>query len=199
MKIITILKTTVLLSLLNTAVFADDITDQITAGLEAYQEKDYKTALEELKFVTAQIQQLNQEEMLKLMPEALDGWTEKESNNRDNQLAMSMLGGGTSMKKEFRRDKERVTVEVMANSPVLQMMTMMLKNPALIASQKNTKPYRFKKAKGMIKTGKNNTEINLVLAGQILVKLTGKKLQDEGVLKQYLEQLDFDKLKDALL
>ena len=199
MKINTLLKTAVLLSLLNTAAFADDISEQITAGLEAYQEKDYKTALEELKFVTAQIQQLNQEEMLKLMPEALDGWTEKESNNRDNQMAMSMLGGGTSMKKEFRRDKENVTVEVLANSPLLQMMTMMLKNPALIASQKNTKPYRYKKAKGMIKTGKNKAEINLVLAGQILVKITGKRLKDDAVMKQYLEQLDFSKLKDALL
>lgn len=199
MKINTLLKTAVLLAMLNTATFADDISDQITLGLEAYKEKDYKTALEELKFVTAQIQQLNQDELQKLMPKALEGWTEKESNNRDNQMAMSMLGGGTSLKKEFRREKESVTVEVMANSPVLQMMTMMLKNPAMIASQKNTKPYRYNKAKGMIKTAKNKTEINLVLAGQILVKLTGKRLKDDADLKRYLEQLDFSQLKDALL
>jgi len=63
MKINIILKAIFLCSLLNTAVFADEISDQITAGLEAYNEKDYKTALEELKFVTAQIQQLNQEEI----------------------------------------------------------------------------------------------------------------------------------------
>ena len=199
MKINTLLKVTILYSLLSTAVFADDISDQITAGLEAYQEQDYKTALEELKFVTAQIQQLNQEEMQKLMPKALDGWTEKESSNRDNQVAMSMMGGGTSMKTEFQRDRERVIVEVLANSPMMQMMTMMLKNPAMLASQKNTKPFRYKKAKGMIKTEKNKSEINLVLAGQILIKVTGRKLEDDAVLKQYLEQLDFSKLKDALL
>jgi len=199
MKINTLLKATILLSLLNTAVYADDISDQITAGLEAYKEQDYKMALEELKFVTAQIQQLNQEELQKLMPQALEGWTEKEGNNRDNQVAMSMMGGGTSMKKEFQRDREKVTVEVLANSPMMQMMTMMLKNPAMMAGQKNTKPYRYKRAKGMIKTEKNKTEINLVLAGQILVKVTGRKLEDDAVLKQYLEQLDFSKLKDALL
>jgi len=199
MKINTLLKATILLSLLNTAVYADDISDQITAGLEAYKEQDYKMALEELKFVTAQIQQLNQEELQKLMPQALEGWTEKEGNNRDNQVAMSMMGGGTSMKKEFQRDREKVTVEVLANSPMMQMMTMILKNPAMMAGQKNTKPYRYKRAKGMIKTDKNQTEISLVLAGQILVKITGRKLEDDAVLKEYLEQLDFSKLKDALL
>lgn len=107
-----------------------------------------------------------------------------------------MMGGGTTIKKEFEHDSERVTVSIMANSP---MMTMMLKNPAMMAGQKNTKPFRYKRAKGMIKTDKNKTEISLVLAGQILVQITGKRVEDEAVLKQYLEQLDFAKLKDALL
>ncbi len=199
MKIKKVLTAAILCSLVSTAAYADEISDQITAGLEAYKEQDYKTALEELKFVTAQIQQLNQDEMQKLLPQPLEGWTEKEGNNRDNQVAMSMMGGGTTMKKEFQRGKERVTVSVLANSPMMQMMTMMMKNPAMMAGQKNTKPYRYKKAKGMIKKDKKKTEISLVLAGQILVQVTGKKLEDEAVLKQYLEQLDFAKLKDALL
>ena len=192
------LATSTLLSLLiSTTAFADDISDQITAGLEAYNEKDYKTALEELKFVTAQIQQLNQEELQKLLPQALEGWTEKEVKNQ--AAAMGLLGGGTSMQKEFQRERERVTVSVFSNSPMMQMVTMALKNPAMMASQKDTKPYRYKKAKGMIKKDKYKTEISLVLAGQILLQVSGKKLEDEAVLKEYLEQLDFAKLKDSLL
>ncbi|MGK0273213.1 MAG: hypothetical protein ACI88H_003892 [Cocleimonas sp.] len=69
MNINTLIKTAILVSLLNTAAYADEISDQITAGLEAYKEQDYKIALEELKFVTAQIEQLNQAEMLKLLPD----------------------------------------------------------------------------------------------------------------------------------
>ena len=186
-------------SMLITPTFADEITDQITAGLDAYKEQDYKMAVEELKFVTAQLQQLHQAEMQKLMPKALEGWTEKEGNNGDNQVAMSMMGGGTSMKSEFMRNRERVIIEVMANSPMMQMMTMMLKNPAMMAGQKDTKPYRYKKAKGMIKTQKTKTEITLILAGQILITVKGRQLEDDAVLKEYLEQLDFAKLKDALL
>jgi len=201
MKFTKLIKVSLLVSmipLLSTPVFADEISDQITLGLEAYQEQDYKTAVEELKFVTAQLQQLQQAETQKLMPKALEGWTEKESKG-NNQVAMSMMGGGTTMKSEFKRSKERVIIEVMANSPIMQMMSMMLKNPAMMAGQKNTKPYRYKKAKGMIKTEKSKTEITLMLSGQILIKATGRNLEDDAVLKEYLEQLDFSKLKEALL
>ncbi len=207
MKFTKLLKVSVLISMvpmistLSTPVFADEISDQITLGLEAYKEQDYKTAVEELKFATAQLQQLQQAEIQKLMPKALDGWTEKEQKG-NNQAAMSMLGGmggGTTMKSEFQRSRERVIIEVMANSPMMGMMTMMLKNPAMMAGQQNTKPYRYKKAKGMIKTENNKTEITLMLAGQILIKATGRQLEDDAVLKEYLEQLDFNKLKEALL
>ncbi|WP_299878910.1 hypothetical protein [uncultured Cocleimonas sp.] len=207
MKFTQLMKNSVLVSMLTIApilsapVFADEVSDQITVALEAYNEKDYKAAVEELKFVTAQVQQLYQAEIQQLMPKALDGWKEKEQKGNNN-AAMSMLGGmggGTGMKSEFQRSRETVTVEVMANSPMMGMMTMMLKNPAMMAGQQNTKPFRYKKAKGMIKTEKNRSEITLVLAGQILITVKGRQLEDDAVLKEYLEQLDFAKLKDALL
>lgn len=185
-------------AVISTPTMADDISEQITAGLEAYNDKDYKIALEELQFATAQIQQLNQKEMLKLLPKALDGWTEEEAEG-DNQLAMSMMGGGTTIQKEFSRDNESVKVMVMANSPMLPMMTMMMKNPALMASQKGVKPYRYKRAKGMIKKENRKTEINLLVAGQILVQISGSDLKDDTVLEEYLKQMDLKKLKNALL
>ena len=148
MKFIKLVKVSILIlvvsmvAMMSAPIFADEITDQITMGLEAYKEQDYKTAVEELKFVTAQLQQLQQAEIEKLMPKALEGWTEKESKG-NNQAAMSMMGGGMTMKREFKRSRERVIIEVMANSPMMQMMSMMLKNPAMMAGQKNTKPYRY--------------------------------------------------------
>lgn len=186
--------------LMNTPLIADEITDQIKAGLEAYEEKDYKTASEELKFVTALLEKLNQKENQKLMPEPLEGWTLKESDNSGSQIAMSMFGGGgSSMKSEYRRDKEKVEIEISANSPLMSVMTMMIKNPMMMAGQKNTKPFRYKKAKGMIKTEKNKTEITLILVGQIMIKLTGRYLKDDEVLKEYLKKIDMNKLKEALL
>lgn len=191
--------TLISLALISPVTFADEITKQIQTALTAYEDKDYKTAVEELKFATVQLEKLKNKQNQTLLPKPLEGWTTVESNNSDNQMAMSMMGGGTTIKGKYQREKETVEIEVLANSPLLPMMTMMLSNPAMMASDKNIKPYRYKKAKGMIKKSGKKTEMTLLLAGQIMLKLTGYKLKDDEVLKQYLEVIDLSKLKEALL
>ena len=96
MKFIKLVKVSILIlvvsmvAMMSAPIFADEISDQITMGLEAYKEQDYKTAVEELKFVTAQLQQLQQAEIEKLMPKALEGWTEKEQKG-NNAAAIKKL------------------------------------------------------------------------------------------------------------
>ena len=199
MKKIIIATLTALPLLLASPVWADDISDQIQAGLKAYEDKDYKGAVDELKFVTAQLEKLKSSENQKLLPKPLEGWTVKVIDTGETQMAMSMLGGGANMKAKYLRDKENVEIEIFANSPMISMMTMMLNNPMMMAGQKNTKPYRYKKVKGVKKTERNTTEVTLLLAGQILIKVTGKRLKDEAVLEQYLDEIDMKKLKEALL
>jgi hypothetical protein len=189
----------VLPTLISTPVWADKITDQINDGLKAYEEKDYKAAIDELKFVTAQLQKLEAAENQKLLPPALEGWTLKKIDNSSNQMVMSMMGGGASMKASYRKKQERVDIEIVANSPILAMMRMMMNNPAMMAGKADTEPYRYKRIKGMKKTGKTETEITLSIAGQIMLKITGKKLKDAAVLEQYLDAMDMKKLKAALL
>ena len=178
---------------------ADEITDQIKTALTAYEDKDYRTAVDELKFVTAQLEKLKSEQNQKLLPEPLKGWKIEESNNADNQMAMAMMGGGTSMRGTYLRDKEVVEIEILANSPLMAMMTMMINNPAMMAADNKIKPFRYKKSKGMKKTEGKTTEITLLLAGQIMIKVTGENLKDDTVLKDYLDAIDMGKLKEALL
>ncbi|MCK5809995.1 MAG: hypothetical protein KAH00_02850 [Cocleimonas sp.] len=187
------------LVLMHSVVIADDVTDQIKAGLTAYEDKDYRTAVDELKFAVAQLEKLKNTQNQTLLPEALEGWKAENKDNNDNQMAMAMLGGGTSIKGKYTRKAEKIEIEVLANSPLLAMMTMMLNNPAMMAGQKNTEPFRYKKAKGMKKKNGKTIEITLLLAGQIMIKVVGKNLEDEKVLKEYLNAFDFAKLKEALL
>ena len=191
--------TLISLTLMSPVTFADQITEQIQTALTAYEDKDYKTAVEELKFATVQLEKLKNKQNQTLLPKPLEGWKIIQSDNSDNQMAMSIMGGGTTIKGKYQREKETIEIEVLANSPLLPMMTMMLNNPAMMASDKNIKPYRYKKAKGMIKKSGNKTEMTLLLAGQIMLKITGHKLKDDEVLKQYLEVIDLNKLKEALL
>ncbi len=185
---------------MSTPAWADEISDQIKMGLTAYEEKDYRTAVDELKFVVALLEKLKNDQNLKLLPSALEGWEKVETDNKDNQVAMAMMGGGASMKgKYIRGEKEKVEIEILANSPLLSMMRMMLNNPAMMAGEKNTTPFRYKRSKGMKKVNGNKSEIMIVVAGQIMIKVVGSNLKDDAVLKEYLDAIDIAKLKGALL
>lgn len=178
-------------------VAADEITDQINNGLKAYESQDYKTALEELKFATAQIQELANQQNAAILPDALPGWTAEDIQNDTG--AMVFAGGGSMMSREYRKDSEEVTLEIIANSPMLNMMSMMINNPMMMASDPKTKPYRFGKLKGMKRVDGGETEITLVMAGQVMIKATGRGLTDPQVLETYLGKLDMDRIRDAFL
>ena len=183
--------------LLTAPLTADEISDQISSGLKADENQDYKIALEELKFATAQIQELANQQNAALLPDALPGWTAEEIRNDTG--AMVFAGGGSIMSREYRRDSEEVQLEIIANSPMLNMMSMMINNTMMMASDRNTKPYRFGKLKGMKQTEGGEIEITLLMAGQVMIKATGSQLEDEAVLEEYLGLLDMDRIRDAFL
>ena len=184
--------------LMSTPLLADEIEDQIQAGLKAYQDKDYKIAVDELKFAMAQVEKLAQMDNQKLLPPALDGWTMK-TDDSGAQTAMSMMGGGTSIGANYTRGNENIHIQIIANSPMIAMVGMMINNPMMAAADENTKPYRYKRIKGVKKTEGSNTEITLLLVGQIMLRLDGEDLKDTAALEQYLDTMDMKALKEALL
>ena len=83
---------------------------------------------------------------------------------------------------------------------------MMMKNPMMMASNPDTKPYRYKRNKGMVEIKRNRMDVKLMIAGQILMslELSGLKkeaLKDKGkeIIEQYLDKMDIPKIKEALL
>jgi len=184
--------------LMSTPLMADEIEDQIQAGLKAYQDKDYKIAVDELKFAMAQLEKLSQNDNQKLLPPALDGWV-MQNDDSTAQAAMSMMGGGTSIGANYTHGNETVHIQIIANSPMIAMVGMMINNPMMAAADENTEPYRYKRIKGIKQTEGKNTEITLLLVGQIMIKIDGENLKDTAVLEQYLDKMDMKALKEALL
>lgn len=185
-----------LLLLSSSAVFADEVEDQIQLGLEAYQAKDYKIAIDELNYAVAQMQEKLNQENASLLPEALPGWTTGEVENAS--AAMAMMGGGTNMSREYSKDGQSINLSVTAGSPMMAAALTMINNPMLINSDPSLKPFRFKRHKGMLQQSSGDIEITLAVLGQIMVQATGSNTDLESV-EQYLEALDFDKLQSALL
>ena len=184
--------------LASTSLYADKVTNQIQTAIQSYEDKEYKLAIDDLKFAIVQIEKLDNEENKKLLPIPLKGWTVKAGDN-STQAAMSMMGGGTSIQGIYTRGNEQIEISIIANSPMLAMVGMMINNPALSSIDPNTEPYRYKRVKGIKKKEGGTTEITLILAGQIMIKLTGENLRDDAVLEQYLDAMDMKKLKISLL
>jgi hypothetical protein len=194
-----LLSTLTTLALMQTSIQADAITDQLNEVIKMYEEKDYKASMDELKFITAEIQKLDSAENQKLLPAPLEGWA-VEAGDNGTQAAMSMLGGGgTSMQATYKKGKESIEIQILANSPMLAMMAMAINNPALMAADPSSSPYRYKRNKGVKKKEGNNTEVTLLISGQIMIKLDGENLNDDKVIEAYLDAIDIKKLKMNLL
>ena len=184
------------------SLYADEVTDLIDSGLKAYVDKDYKLALEELKYAEAQIQEKVNKENETLLPEPPEGWEAKGVKT----TSMAMAGGGNMMSREYTSDKQTMKIEIAANSPLMGMMTMMMKNPMMMSGNQDMSSYRYKRQKGMVEIKRDRMETKLLLAGQILLSLTlndrdKDRLKEKGkeTTEQFLDKMDFAKIKDALL
>jgi hypothetical protein len=190
----------VLLSLLLTCSLgaaADEVEDQIRLGLESYQGKDYRAAIDDLNYAVAQIQELLNAQHGTLLPEPLPGWTASAVENASG--GMAMMGGGTNMSRSYQRDGESLELSITAGSPMIAAALAMINSPMMLSTSPDMKPYRYKRIKGMKEVSAGRIEITLALAGQIMVQLTANNLADEDVVTQYLDAMDFDRIQEALL
>ena len=181
------------------AMAADEVTEQIDIAKQAYEAGEYRQAVQELNYATAQIQELLNQQYTKLMPEPLSGWSGEEAQSQS--AGMAMMGGGTKVSRRYRKEGSNETVElqVMADSPLLQAMSMMLANPMMMQSDPSTKMYRLGRHRGMIKhrTNSDDWEISLLLAGRILVQSKGVGLSSKEPAEAYLKAMDLKAVEQA--
>ncbi len=175
---------------------ADEIQDQINLGLEAYESKDYRLAIDELNYAIAQLQEKLDAENANLLPEPLEGWTASPVENAS--AAMAMMGGGTNMTRTYQRGSETIEITMMFGSPMVAGMLGMVNNPMMLSSSPDTKPYRYKRIKGMKKTVGDEIEVTLSVLGQIMYQVMGRNSSEEAI-KSYLDATDFPRIQQALL
>lgn len=178
---------------------ADEVTDQIDMGLQAYNGGEMRKAVQELQYAIAQIQEQLNAQYLKLMPEALAGWSAEEPQAQS--AGMAVMGGGTQVSRQYSQSgsSASVKIQIMADSPFLQAMSMMLSNPMMLQSDPNSKLYRHGNYRGMIKHASNSErwEISLMVANRILVQVTGRGVESKAPLEAYLKTVDLAAVEQA--
>ena len=176
---------------------ADEILDSINEAIEAYKEKEYAEAAESLDYAKQLIQQMRSENIMKFLPEALPGW---ESKTAETQ-SMGMLGGMSGVQKEYfkpgtgNQDRKRITINIMAESPMLQGMMVMF-NPAYAGAQ-GGKLQKIKRNKAIVKYDPDSRsgEANVLVKKSYIVSIKGNSVDQKDLL-DYAEAVDYKGLKD---
>jgi len=168
---------------------ADEVTDQIQEGLKAYEKGDLDTATIALDTAATLIRQQQANSLSGVLPEPLPGWSADDAET--SSAGAAMLGGGLHAERTYRKEDEQVNVSVVGNSPMLQAMSMMFANPAMMGGD----------AKLLIVDGrkviqkKEDHSLQAMIANNFLVTVEGGDGTADESVKAYFEAIDFEALE----
>jgi len=173
--------------------WADDIIEAITEGLEYYKEGDFGEAVGSLDYAAQLIRQKRASKLEAFLPATLPGWKAKDVESQASGQAI--FGGMVSAKREYRKGSSSVTVDIVADSPILQSMVMMFSNPAFAAAD-GGRLRKIKRQKAIVKYRSSNQEgeITIVVDKRYLVSIKGRKVSEEALVN-YASAIDYKKLK----
>jgi hypothetical protein len=182
----------VLLISLGIGVHADDVTETIGEALKSYESGEFSTAVEDLNYALELIKQKKSEGLQNYLPEPLAGWTAKDATSQTAGAAM--FGGGLSAERIYKKDKGRVTISIMADSPVLQGMMGLFTNP-MFATSDGGKLERINRQKAIVKYDKEREkgDIKIVVAKRFMVTIEGTKVSREDLVA-YAKGIDYKKM-----
>lgn len=176
----------------------DEVTDQLEAARKAYESGELRGAVDTLNFAIAKIQEKVTARLLQLLPEPLPGWQADPAQSESGGIA-AMITGTNLSRRYFRPDGAEVSLSLMADSPLLPMLTMFLSSPFMMQADPGTQPYSLKGQRGMLKHSPDSDgyEASLMVGNRILVQGKGTGLADAKALQQYLEALDLESIQKA--
>ncbi|MBN2760577.1 MAG: hypothetical protein JXQ79_08765 [Rhodobacteraceae bacterium] len=160
---------------------ADPFLDAMNAAIEAYQDGDMVYAQDELNEAQRLLAALKADGLQAYLPEAPEGMT-REIDTEANAV-MAMLGGGTSANATYSGNGKSFTITLIADSPMVAQMAMMLGNNAMV-TQMGGQIERINRVRFL----RDETSLQAIIANRILVQAEG---EDPEVMIPVLEGMDF--------
>lgn len=163
---------------------ADEITDALTAAIEAYEAGQIGDALDEMAYAEQLLTALQAEGLTAYLPAPLDGWTREVSE--DANAAPALMGGGIAAEAGYSGPGGRFTVRLMADNPVVAQMGAMLGNRAMMAMMGEI--VRVNRENFLDQDG----TLTALIGGRVLVQAEGASRED---MVAHLEGIDFAALE----
>ena len=155
-------------------------------------------AIAALQAAIKDLQKKQRTAVLACLP-APEGWTFQDQAPDDSAdaVAAGMLGVGSSTTRNYQKGDKSLSVEITANSPLLQMLSVMFSNPALVeADGGEIVKYGVHKAI-LKKNGDDGHELMLLMHDTHLVKVTSQGVGADDLLKIF-DQAFVDRLEKPL-
>jgi hypothetical protein len=180
-------------ALLAGAAWADEVLDEINEAVRLYEAGDLSGAVSSLDFAAQQIREQMAGEVATALPAPLPGWEAQDAET--SALGGAMFGGGISAQRTYTKGDASVDVQIVGQSPMLQMVVGMLNNPMMLSSG-GKKAIKIKGNRGSLEydAAENTGEIQVVVANSVLVTINGTDVSQED-LTAYAEAVDYAKIE----
>jgi hypothetical protein len=164
---------------------ADDVTDQINEALKAYQNHDTQTAIAALDAAANLMRQARAEGLKKLLPPTPPGWSADEAQS--TTVGVAMLGGGITASRAYHNGNQRVEVQIVTDSPVLQGLGALIGSPLATIGGMKTAVIGGRR---MSYTESDHSYMTVV-ADKVIVRLEGNADTPDATLKSFIGAIDF--------
>lgn len=181
----------------------DEVIEQIELGLELYQEQEYGAAITELEYAINDIRQLMSGRIGETFPDPPAGWSAGEvasSGGGGGAAALFGGGGGSSLEREYRQEdgNGRMQAQLMIDNPMIQAMSVMFNNPAMVAAQPNMERVRIGRDSALVKwePERGSAEVSFLMDGRILMQINGQGLESQEPAVELLRAWDLAAVRE---
>jgi len=178
---------------------APTFPEALEQATKAAESEQYGTAIAALQAAIKLLQKKQRAAILAGMPKP-EGWEiqDDEPNEAADAFTAGFAGIGTNIQRRYHKgDDKNLTVDVTANSPMLQMIAMLFNNPALITAE-GGEIVQYGAHKAILKkSGENGTELQILMYEKHLVKVTAQGIDADELLKIF-DQAFVDRLEKPL-
>lgn len=179
--------------------FADKVTDAIASGRKFYQDQRLSKAMRELRYAIAQISRRLSQSYEATMPPAPSGWRSRKARRRASG-ASGFFSAGTIITRRYRQQdgRGRVTVQLTVDNPMMQAFAAMFANPQIAAASGFERlRVRGVRSDALLKYNDETKrgEAILLLAGRIFIKISGRRIDNDGIIRDLLETWNYEDLK----
>ncbi len=163
-------------------------------AIKQYKAGDYAGAVNNLDYASQLIRQKKSEGLVTVLPSPLEGW--KAGEPQAQAVGAAMLGGGTTVSRDYTKGESTVTVSIVTDSPLMQSMMMMLNTP-MFAGASGGKLQTINGERAIVNYTKSqqNGDINIVVNNRFLVTVQGNNASLEDMIS-YAKAIDMKKLKE---